>query len=232
MTAPHDIPAAPSHTLADTQAAGAASSTVMSLLAPRSTPHDPTLATPDDLDAPLVAAAEKSWLRHTVTPYASRALMTTSKPAPLVAASLDPSEHHELARGGETHFPRRHRRSRASGASTPQGTIFVGRGTLWGNPFKVVAAGGEDEWFVVDTGRFAAPLPGLWSRTGAAQLAVSAFAQTLDETYPAGSSGRTAFLDPLRGHDLSCWCPDQAPCHADLLIRLANPHLPDPRLLT
>jgi len=29
-------------------------------------------------------------------------------------------------------------------------------------------------------------------------------------------------LAPLRGRDLACWCPLDAPCHADVLIELAN----------
>ena len=26
----------------------------------------------------------------------------------------------------------------------------------------------------------------------------------------------------LRGHDLACWCPLDQPCHADVLLELAN----------
>lgn len=29
-------------------------------------------------------------------------------------------------------------------------------------------------------------------------------------------------VSELRGRDLACWCPLDAPCHADLLIELAN----------
>lgn len=30
-------------------------------------------------------------------------------------------------------------------------------------------------------------------------------------------------LAELRGHDLGCWCPLDQPCHADVLLELANP---------
>jgi hypothetical protein len=30
------------------------------------------------------------------------------------------------------------------------------------------------------------------------------------------------FLEPLRGRDLACWCKLDAPCHADILPKLAN----------
>ena len=30
------------------------------------------------------------------------------------------------------------------------------------------------------------------------------------------------WLAPLRGHDLVCWCPLDQPCHADVLLELAD----------
>ena len=33
-------------------------------------------------------------------------------------------------------------------------------------------------------------------------------------------------LPELRGKDLACWCKEGEPCHADVLLELANP--PDP----
>jgi hypothetical protein len=30
------------------------------------------------------------------------------------------------------------------------------------------------------------------------------------------------FFEPLRGRDLACWCPLDQPCHADVLLELAN----------
>ena len=30
------------------------------------------------------------------------------------------------------------------------------------------------------------------------------------------------WLQPLRGRDLACWCRLDAPCHADVLLNLAN----------
>ncbi len=29
-------------------------------------------------------------------------------------------------------------------------------------------------------------------------------------------------LTPLRGKDLACWCPPDQPCHADVLLEIAN----------
>ncbi len=33
---------------------------------------------------------------------------------------------------------------------------------------------------------------------------------------------RDAALAPLRGKNLACWCPLDAPCHADILLAMAN----------
>lgn len=37
-----------------------------------------------------------------------------------------------------------------------------------------------------------------------------------------GFTGRINELEELRGKDLACWCPLGQPCHADVLLRLAN----------
>jgi hypothetical protein len=33
---------------------------------------------------------------------------------------------------------------------------------------------------------------------------------------------RSSYLAPLRGKNLACWCKLDAPCHADVLLELAN----------
>jgi hypothetical protein len=35
-------------------------------------------------------------------------------------------------------------------------------------------------------------------------------------------ASRSDFLLPLRGKNLACFCREGAPCHADILLRLAN----------
>lgn len=35
--------------------------------------------------------------------------------------------------------------------------------------------------------------------------------------------------DELAGLDLACWCPAWLPCHADVLLAIANPALDVPR---
>jgi hypothetical protein len=78
--------------------------------------------------------------------------------------------------------------------------VVVARPSKWGNPVRV-----GDRWC------------GIPIQTS--QDAVSAFRSLMDAnpTYAA-----EAALE-LRGRDLACWCPLDRPCHADVLIELANP---------
>jgi hypothetical protein len=34
-------------------------------------------------------------------------------------------------------------------------------------------------------------------------------------------------LQDLRGKNLACWCPPDEPCHADVLLELANAPIAD-----
>ena len=92
--------------------------------------------------------------------------------------------------------PKRIQRKRTKGWRMPEGAIYVGRPTLWGNPFT-----GERKRVVELFERYV-------------KLALSdnrKHAPWLED-----------YLAPLRGHDLACWCPIDQPCHADVLLRLAN----------
>jgi hypothetical protein len=89
----------------------------------------------------------------------------------------------------------------------PEGAVYVGRPTKWGNPYIVGSFG------VDDAGR-----------------AVDLFRKLLrygdPEDYPSDGEIRAE----LRGKDLACFCPLHRPCHADVLLELANiDALPAPR---
>jgi hypothetical protein len=112
-------------------------------------------------------------------------------------------------------MPHRIQRSRAKGWRMPKGAIYVGRPTVWGNPYTATSA--------LEAGY-----------KDGAKMAVWAFRQWLAGTQAWGDErderraiilGRVA---ELRGHDLACWCKlvDAAgypvPCHADVLLEIAN----------
>ena len=42
------------------------------------------------------------------------------------------------------------------------------------------------------------------------------------ELYREWLANTSIDVSALRGHDLACWCPLDQPCHADVLLELAN----------
>ena len=97
--------------------------------------------------------------------------------------------------------------SRAKGWRMPPNTVKVDRSTMWGNPFALgkTAADGRS------------PID--------AEGAVGMFRDMLaDEArrdaanYPDDEDVRLN----LRGKNLACWCKLGTPCHADVLLEIAN----------
>lgn len=100
-------------------------------------------------------------------------------------------------------------RKRTKGWRMPEGAIYVGRPSPWGNPCTVEPFAGG--WSVDGWGeRFDV----YETESGARQRAVDEYRRALPKS--------RAVLEPLRGHDLACWCPLDQPCHADVLLELAN----------
>ena len=120
--------------------------------------------------------------------------------------------------------PKRIQRKRTKGWRMPKGSIYVGRPSKWGNPF---AAGREQVVVLFPASRYMPPLSGsVWPRDPADAVA-------LYRLGIEGFQGRAAFHSPsipsiktiraeLAGKDLACWCTLDAPCHADVLLELAN----------
>jgi hypothetical protein len=107
--------------------------------------------------------------------------------------------------------PKRIQRRRVKGWRMPEGAVYVGRGSKWGNPF-------------------------IAGRTADAAQCVAAY-QTGNPrlAWTPPTTDTTTFL---RGKNLACWCKlcerhkdglplgetcaDCAPCHADVLLEIAN----------
>lgn len=115
--------------------------------------------------------------------------------------------------------PKRIQRRRTKGWRMPEGAVYVGRPSRWGNCFTLV---GEEPHVRIlapsafDTG---------WTfptRKAAAEHAAKAFRWQI-ENHP-NVTGFTAdeVRAELRGLDLACWCPLDHPCHADVLLAIAN----------
>lgn len=100
-------------------------------------------------------------------------------------------------------------RKRTKGWRMPEGAVYVGRPSAWGNPFSIKG----------------------WNCTP--ETAVENFRDLLarapiadENTLWLAKAGETVY-DTIRrelaGKDLACWCPLDQPCHADVLLDLANP---------
>lgn len=103
------------------------------------------------------------------------------------------------------------RLSRAKGWRMPENTVKVDRTTPWGNPFRVEEAreAGYTDPRHMTVVAFCAWLSGDFSYCGA-------------DDYREKREAIVARLQELRGRNLACWCRLDAPCHADVLIELAN----------
>ena len=124
-------------------------------------------------------------------------------------------------------------RKRTKGWEMPPNTVYVGRPSKWGNPFRVVFYNGL--WRVTNPEiHFYLTLI---SEDQAKNTAVSLFERylgryqyfDLDDSrclYRYGIRGQGYHLvqkiDELRGKDLACWCPLDQPCHADVLLEMLN----------
>ena len=100
-------------------------------------------------------------------------------------------------------MPKRIQRKRTKGWKMPEGAIYVGRPTLFGNPWMI--------------GQHVGPAEPPMSR----QQAVECYRKYIIAN-AAGPERYRLPLAKLRGKDLACWCPLDQPCHADVLLEIAN----------
>jgi hypothetical protein len=121
--------------------------------------------------------------------------------------------------------PRRIQLRRTKGWRKPPGSIVVSRPSKWGNPFRIERAssrrdGPLDMWAVTLEGRW---LVRFDDKRDAATDAVDRYrGSVLTEAMWPRVPWPHAIRVHLAGHDLACWCPPDQPCHADVLLELAN----------
>ncbi|HEY9415508.1 MAG TPA: DUF4326 domain-containing protein [Pseudonocardia sp.] len=154
-------------------------------------------------------------------------------------------------------MPKRIQRQRTKGWRMPEGAVYVGRPTKWGNPFvyRDVSRGlvrfgpkhlerfgrawdyegrcsgpgaSHDMWFSADD------IVKTDVRWGTREELVELFRLTLTGPTPGmrmaypSRGGRFLKVDVLNiraelaGRDLACWCKPGDPCHADVLLEIAN----------
>lgn len=103
--------------------------------------------------------------------------------------------------------PVRIQRKRTRGWTKPAGAVCVTRGTLWGNPFVVRPD--------LEPG---AKIGASYFAVVSADEAVLTFREYIAECPDLISAARKN----LRGKNLACYCAIEQPCHADVLLEIAN----------
>ena len=100
-------------------------------------------------------------------------------------------------------MPKRIQRKRTKDWRTPSGAVYVGRPGKYGNPYRVQACGG-----------------GAAEAVNLFELLTRGFdgKSIVGRGYPSIAEIRRE----LHGKDLTCWCPLDKPCHADVLLAIAN----------
>lgn len=95
-------------------------------------------------------------------------------------------------------------RKRNKGWRMPPDTVSVTRPGCWGNPYAIGQFGPMGS-FAID-----------------AEGAVGLFRSMLADREIRAAAGYPKDLSPLAGKNLACWCSLDQPCHADVLLELAN----------
>lgn len=125
--------------------------------------------------------------------------------------------------------PIRIKRSRQNKQVSPNGLpiIYVGRGSRWGNPFKICE---------LINGKFAIShecdyqLHQITKEVGCdskhyntkCEAAIDAIKCYELYHHAKDSANMADAITNLKGKNLSCWCKLDDKCHADLLLELAN----------
>ncbi len=118
-------------------------------------------------------------------------------------------------------MPERIQLSRAKGWRMPENTVKVDRSTKWGNPFVIASDRGPsgshwptDPAMAVSLFRRLLLSEGAWCPVPVPKWPKG----KIPATWTTVEDVRTE----LRGKNLACWCKPGAPCHADVLLELAN----------
>ena len=105
-------------------------------------------------------------------------------------------------------------RKRTKGWRMPPNTVYVGRPGKFGNPYLTWLRTKEE---AIEAYRMG--VEGRWDELQRWQA--HGFAWMEYHVIPWFKRIRES-LPELRGKNLACWCPLDQPCHADVLLELAN----------
>ena len=99
--------------------------------------------------------------------------------------------------------------SREAGWRIPPNTVVVSRPSKWGNPYKVGIDGDQAHCVYLFYQRY-------YGRTASGEM------EDIKDAYKASARRE------LAGKNLACWCKLDEPCHADVLLDMANSRKDEP----
>lgn len=119
-------------------------------------------------------------------------------------------------------MPKRIQRKRTKGWRMLEGAVYVGRPTMYGNPYEVKRFGLDGALAL-----YRNSITGYWTpdavpRGTSVEVAYACHMEVREQFRRAGCRDIEFMIRQLRGKDLACWCPLDQPCHADVLLELAN----------
>lgn len=118
-----------------------------------------------------------------------------------IARNKMPERGPIISSNGELTVPERIQRKRTKGWKMPPNTVSVTRPGKWGNPF----------------------VPGNpYMTVGGAEAECVSAADAVRLYTPLANCRREEIERELRGKNLACFCPLDQPCHADVLLEIAN----------
>jgi hypothetical protein len=105
---------------------------------------------------------------------------------------------------------------RTKGWRMPGNTVSVARGPgrVFGNPFTIKNAKGVGRLRPEQVPAFVVACFRIWLDGGRADW--------MGRDSDAAAAALLRLLPELRGKNLACWCPLDQPCHADVLLEIAN----------
>jgi hypothetical protein len=106
--------------------------------------------------------------------------------------------------------PQRIQLRRTKGWRMPAGTVKVDRSTKWGNPERALDRSAAER---LDAYRWFERHLRERRASGSAAAFIAQHVR-----YPSDTEIRAE----LAGRDLACWCRPDQPCHADVLLEIAN----------
>lgn len=130
--------------------------------------------------------------------------------------------------------PVRVQRKRSKGWKMPENTVYVGRPTKWGNPFKLVG----DTVYIDASHRRKVLNKWVYLCQGDVEKVVRLYKCVVTGFMQIGDYGieidslkdisvwvkhfRSQEFSILKGKNLACFCPITCSCHADILLEIVN----------